>query len=698
MGRLSLFVTELRRRNVFRTGVAYVFLAWLILQVADVILPVFNAPTWVSRLAVALLAIGFPIALLLAWVFEITASGVKRTEDVLLDESITHLTGRKLDFIVIGFLVTALSLSLYANLPSRSEPEELPDPVSILIADFANGTGNEIYSGVLEDALRIGVEVTRFVEAYPRIDARQLALEIAASADGSRPLATEAASLVAIRQGIDIVVSGNVRQGEKTITVEIAGVNPADQKILFELSQSAESENEVLAAIAILARRLRAKLGDTEVNHSADGSEIFAVTNLNAASEYLHAQDFQAGRNLEEAVIHFSRAIEFDPGLTPAYVGRALSRHYLGMSELAAKDWELVMSRLDNLTERDRLRILGNYYAAVVQDWHKALETYEQLVDRYPADSAGQNNLAVAAFYNLDFERARSAGRKVVERYPGHSLYKANLALYAMYAGEFDEAYSLAQETILQDPQNALGWVAVALTESKAGNLADARDTYRKMMEIGQNGKSRAYEGLADLALYEQDYALAAEILVEGIESDLGQNAIDTAAIKYVTLGEVNFQLSHRQDALDAIENGLQIGTSDNSRVRAAMLLAELREFERADAIANELSNDLSNIRRAYADTIRARIASSQNQSVEAVEFSNMAIETADLWLARFVLGNVYLDAGFPVEAYNEFQLCKNRIGEGLAIFLDDRPTFRMIRNLEAAIDRTNILLKQPKD
>ena len=75
-----------------------------------------------------------------------------------------------------------------------------------------------------------------------------------------------------------------------------------------------------------------------------------------------------------------------------------------------------------------------------------------------------------------------------------------------------------------------------------------------------------------------------------------------------------------------------------------------------------------------------------------------MAIATADLWLARFVLGNVYLDAGFPAQAFNEYQICKNRIGEGLAIFLDDRPTFRIIRDLEAAIEQTNNSLKQAND
>jgi tetratricopeptide (TPR) repeat protein len=506
------------------------------------------------------------------------------------------------------------------------------------------------------------------------------------------------ASQVATRQGIDIVVGGNVSRSGDEISVAIRGINPADHAVLFELWESAESDDEVLTAIASLARELRAELGDADVDSGSDESERFWVANLKAASEYLRAQEFQASRNYEEAVRHFSRAIEFDPRLVVAYSGRALAEYQLGMSELAARDWEFVMSRLDDLAERDRLRTLGNYYVAVAQDWQKALEVYERLVERYPADSAGQNNLAVAAFYNLDFERALSAGRKVAERFPAQSLYKANLALYAMYSGEFDEAHSLAQQTIERDPQNGLAWVAAALAETKVGNLSIASDTYRKMMEVGQFTRSHAYEGLADVAMYEQDYAAAVEILAEGIASDLDQFANDTAAIKYMTLAEASLALGQRQEALDAIERGLRIGSSDNSEVRAALLLTELSEFEKAQAIANELSNDSSRIRQAYAATIRASIASSQSDPVRAVEFSKTAIETADLWLVRYILGHVYLDAGFPVEAYNEFQICKDRVGETLAIFLDERPTLRITRELEAAIDRTNELLKQPNN
>lgn len=698
MGRYSNFVSELRRRNVFRTGLAYIVFAWLILQVADILLPVFDTPVQVLQITVALIAVGFPVALILAWVFEITPAGVKRTEDVALEESITHLIGRKLDFIVIGFLIAALSLSLYANFRPDSTQEQVPDPVSILIADFSNETGNELFTGVLEDTLRVGVEFARFIETYSRTDARSIAKSIGENQAETMKLDRDVASLVAIRQGIDLVISGSVSKGENGIIVDVVGVNPATQEQVFSITETATDEKEILSSIAIIAKRLRAELGDDDLTGNLGAPDSFLVTNLAAASEYVRAQDLQVSRNLEEAIQHYSKAIELDPDFVRAYVGRAMSLQYLGMVNQASKDWEVIMARLGTLTERGRLRTLGGYFITVTQDWEKALETFERLVERYPADSVGQNNLAVAAFYNLDFDRARVAGRYVVDRYPGRSGYKSNLALYAMYASDFDEALDLAQETVRQDSRNAEAWLAVALSKSMHGNRVGAKNTYLQMREIGHHGSSIAYEGLADLELYEGNHATAIEILNEGILADISRNANETAAVKYITLAEAQRHLGQSEASLAAIEHGLEIGAGYNVNVRAALLLAELGKFEKAEKIASRLSDDLSNFGRAYSNVIRATIASKMGNHVKAVEYSKTAIEVADLWLARFVLGKAYLDSDYPVEAYNEYQICKDRSGEGVAVFLDDRPSFRMIGNLNTAIDKTNELLQQTQD
>lgn len=698
MDRVQYFFKEIRRRNVLRAGIIYLALVWLIFKVAEVLPPVFDIPIWLLRLAIVFLVVGFPIVLVLAWFFEMSSTGLRRTGDVAAGESITHPAGRKFDLIIIGILVAILSVSLYANFQQESGPEELPDPISILIADFANKTGNENLTGALEDTLGVGLELARFVETFPREEARDVAQEIGAFVDKTGRLDVEVASLVALRQEIDIVLSGDVSQREGGFTLKATGSDPGNQRTLFEVVGAADRDADLLSAIIDLTEQIRVKLGDAEVTANLDDRDAFVAANLAAAAGYVRAQEFLADTRYKEAIEHFSIAIGHDPGFTRAYVGRATAQQYLGRSEPAAEDWKFAMARLGNLTERGRLRTLGNYYAIVTQDWEKALETYERLVARFPADSAGQNNLAVAAFYNLDFDRAQSAGRNVLDRYPGRSSFKSNLALYTMYAGDFSAAHRLAQELILEHPQNVKGRLVATLSEAMAGNLAEARNNYLQMKAIDNYGESYAFEGLADLELYRRNHSAVTELLEQGIALDRRFEMHEFAAIKYVMLAESHIESGNPEAALSAIRNALEIGTGDASVVRAAMLLAELGEYDMADAIASQLSDELSDMRRAYASTIRATIASKQRQPAKAVELSKLAINTADLWLARFVLGKVYLDAGYLVEAYNEFQICKDRSGEAVAVFLDDRPSFRMIRHLDTAMEQTSNSLRQTQE
>ena len=98
-GRMTLFWGELKRRNVVRVAIAYAVVSWLLLQVADVVLDNIEAPTWVFQAILLLLVIGFPVAIIFAWAFELTPEGLKKEKDVDRSESITHMTGRKLDYL-----------------------------------------------------------------------------------------------------------------------------------------------------------------------------------------------------------------------------------------------------------------------------------------------------------------------------------------------------------------------------------------------------------------------------------------------------------------------------------------------------------------------------------------------------------------------------------------------------------------------
>jgi tetratricopeptide (TPR) repeat protein len=677
---------------VFRAGAAYLVLAWLVVQIADILLETFQAPNWVMQALVLLLAAGFILALALSWIYEITVSGIKRTEDVVLEESITHLTGRKLDFIIIGVLVLALSVSLIINF--RPSATELPtSPVTILISDFDNQTGNALFNNVIEDALRIGIEMASFVDNYPRNKARTIARSSSDSTTPSDRLNLEDALLVGLQEGIDIVFGGKVEQVDGQIRISVTGTELPDQNRIFSDLEIVDKPERVLTAIAAISGRLRKAIGDIE-NTDLDDKESFSTTNLVAASEFVNAQELQTQRDLQAAIDSYTRAIQADPGFVRAYVGRAMSLSYLGMREEAKNDWDYVLPRLNELDERGRYRTLILYHGLVTQDWEKALEASERLVERYPADRAGNNNVAVAAFYTLDFQRARKAGAELHSRFPEVGLYVSNLALYSMYAGEFEEAGELAIQSIEQNPESAYGWIVAALLSLADSRITDARRFYDGLAQTGYFGQSVSAEGRADLEISLGNTDQAIEVLEAAIEVDLASQGLENAAIKYAMLAEVYAALGQKQEAAESAELSQQYGTTEASVVASGIVLARVGEFDKVRELANDLSQSLSSHRKAYGKLLYAIIAIEESDESEAIGLLKEAVRLADLWLVRFALGVAYLEGGHIVEAFGEFQLCRERTGEALSVYLNDRPSYRAVGYLEEQIQLTEVLLR----
>ena len=150
---MGSFFNELKRRNVVRVGVAYLIMAWLLAQIADLGLESFGAPEWVMKTILFLLVLGFPLALFFAWAFELTPEGLKLEKDVDRSKSVTPLTGRKLDFVIIGALVVALGYFIWerqslvddvdsSTTPLAAEVEEAStdarDKRSIAVLPFVN--------------------------------------------------------------------------------------------------------------------------------------------------------------------------------------------------------------------------------------------------------------------------------------------------------------------------------------------------------------------------------------------------------------------------------------------------------------------------------------------------------------------------------------------------------------------------------
>jgi len=149
------FLAELKQRNVYRAAVLYGMAAWLLVQIATQVFPFFEIPNWIVRFVVVALVLGFPIAMLLAWLYELTPEGLVREEDV--EPAVRKSMGRRLDFAIIGVLLLVIAMLAYGRLPFRSPTGEAIPEKSVAVLPFANFSADKenafFADGIQDDIL-----------------------------------------------------------------------------------------------------------------------------------------------------------------------------------------------------------------------------------------------------------------------------------------------------------------------------------------------------------------------------------------------------------------------------------------------------------------------------------------------------------------------------------------------------------------
>jgi len=670
---------ELRRRHVFRATGLYVGVAWIVLQGADVLLPAFEAPAWVFRALVIAAFAGAPLTAVLAWIYEYTEHGFKRQEKVEA-AYLSRRQGRQMDFIVIGVLVVALSFSVYLNLQEEPTSPAALAPVSILIADFDNETGDPVFDALLEMALTVGIESAPFVTAYDRHSAASLTAKLD---DGAEGLDIEAARLVSVKEGIKYVLAGTLRPNGSAYALSVVMLDPADGEAVAEASASAKDKSEIFAAVGSLAAQIRVALGDISFGSGElPLSETFTATSLEAASDYSKARALARRQSFDEALEYYQRAIDADPNLGRAFAGHALALFRMGRTEEAEAMWQKAEFSLDAMTEREKLHTLALYYAVAARNYERAQDIYERLAELYPADAGTQNNLAIAYFLDSDYERAKKRGLRLVEIYPKNIFFRSNLSLYAMYAGDFETAGAEAQKVLEKEPDRYTAYLPLAIAALATGDVESAVRRYRKMAETNVSGDSVATMGLADTAIYTGKFEEATTLLIDGLGRDRDAGITRHLAPKTIALASVLTMAAPPGPVQEAIEEALEHSRGIRIVYPAARLLIELGQAKDAAEIAEELGEKLQPYPRAYGKLIEGMLAMAAGDSARAIELVEQSIDLTDLWLGRFHLGIIYLEAGYPAEALSQFELCEGRIGEASSLFLDDMPTWRYTATL----------------
>jgi TolB-like protein len=228
------FWKELSRRNVIKVGIAYAVAAWLIIHPIDIIFPILHLPDWTTTFVTALFIIAFPFVLLFSWIYEITPKGLKRTKEVPLSKSITHLTGKRLNYIIVGLLVVAVAYLLfdkyyinrYANETKKvtDVSTAIKAKKSIVVIPFANLSSDKEQESFVDG---LSEEMINSITQIP--DLRIIARTSSFAFKNSNKTAQEIAKAL----NVEYILEGSVRKAANELRITTQLINAADESHLW---------------------------------------------------------------------------------------------------------------------------------------------------------------------------------------------------------------------------------------------------------------------------------------------------------------------------------------------------------------------------------------------------------------------------------------------------------------------------------
>jgi len=527
------FIAELKRRNVFRVAIAYVIVAWLVLQVADVVLNNVAAPQWVFWATLMLLAIGLLVVVVFAWVFELTPQGLKREKDVDRSRPGTTQTRKKLDRLIIGALVLALgyfavdkfvlsdqreSAAVEAALEQAISQSELVTPadMSIAVLPFVNmsdNPGNEYFAdGLSETLLHMLAQVAEL-----KVAARTSSFAFKGTQTDIRDIADK----------LDVanVLEGSVQRSGNRVRITAQLIQAADGYHLWSQTFDRDLDNIFAVQDEIAGQVVQALTGSLLAG--GDAQEPGGATqNAGAYDLYLQGREaFHANteRDANRAERLMRRAIALDPDFALAWAGlaEALRRH-ASLSGLSGEEYRdeyrAAAEKAADLSPDNSqvLTTLGQMHYDF-SDYYLAEEILERAISRDPSNATAWSYLADVYFAQSRYRDAAEAADKAMSIDPLDFYLKGTSSYKFQMLGQIDKAMTLAQTVLENDPQSTDGLAALGNIYWRTGRYAEAYRVYDRLLAANPDAlfvKSRLAISFTDLG----DWETAGHILRE-IES-----------------------------------------------------------------------------------------------------------------------------------------------------------------------------------
>jgi len=554
------FFAELKRRNVYKVAVAYAVVGWLVIQIATQVFPFLEIPNSVVRVVIALVAIGFPIALVIAWAFEATPQGIKRT--AVADAEREHSRGKVWIYLIIVGVFLSISLFFLGRYtagnatprhdvsPARTEVAKAISPKSIAVMPLLNESGDpadEYFSDGLSEEVIGALGQVRNLKVIGRSSSFRFKDR------------KEEPKTIGEKLGVSTLLEGTVRKQGNKVRIVAELINTADGTELWsrifdrELKDIFAVQTEIAQAVAASLELTLLGKDTTAVNASTQSVE--------AHNAYLQGHFYFLRRNVEDyrrAISFFDQAIRLDPDYALAYAERAEAWTFIGDLNTAEKKEAWAAARRDaekavavgpNLAEAHAA--LG--WVRFFSEWRFAegLAELKRATELAPTNPTANDLLARVLIYVNQIAEAEKLARQAIELDPLAYLARGNLARILLAHGKLDEADAEARKSAELQPAAAGShrWQVVAAV------LRGDGETALREAQLEPNEGYRRFE-LA-LAHYAQgDRPAADAALADMVANDRNLLAYQIAEV-YAWRGETDKAFEWLQISYDNHDTGL---------------------------------------------------------------------------------------------------------------------------------------------
>ena len=585
----SHFLAELKRRNVYKVAVAYIVAGWALSQGIAQVLPVFDVPNWTIRLIVVLIIIGLPVALVLAWAFEITPEGIKRTE--MADRMPAAAQRKKHTWIYIVVVGAIVSITLFflgrysaiSGAPRHSEAATGIPQKSIAVLPFDNlsrDPDNAYFAEGVQDEILTRLAKVADLKVISRTSTQHFK---------SVP---ENLPQIAKQLGVTNILEGSVQKAKDQVRVNVQLINALTDAHLW-----AEIYDRKLTDLFSVESDIAKTIADT-LQAKLTGSESTAMSNKptenpEAYELYLKGRFFwnkRTGQDLKTACDYFQQAIAIDPHYATAYAGLAESYILIPLFDAGSpQDYfpkaKAAAERAIELqeTSAEAHTALGLLLCFSDVNFAQSEKEFKRAIELNPNYATAHHWFGNALLVALGrFDEAISENQRAVELDPLSLIINADLGSTFMMARQYDQAIAQLQRTLTLD--NKFGYTHWNLGEALylKGDKAAAIAEYKKARTLDDDPQIVALLGRAYADTGQKDQALE---LVRELEARARQQFVRGYLIALVYIG-----LGDKTKAIDCLEREyLNHDNIDTAWIRADPMLDPLRGDPRFEALAEKI-------------------------------------------------------------------------------------------------------------